>query len=510
MKSEGKFGARSAAEDGLDEPACEIRDSAAGTVEKIRRLLRSDPLNANAYRSLAKALKSAESSGVVRAAIKSADPLLARAARALASDDLETAEIILRKRLLEQPGSDHALYLMAKLARALDFEREAEELIRLVLEIEPHSSIARIELAALLDKRHRPIEACKELEVVLAREPHNEMANILKAAALGRSGGFAESAGIYRQLLETAPNDPWLWSTYGYTLKTMGEVDEGLQAMRQATKVAPHSGEAWWNLSNLKTVRFDASDIATMQAALNRRDLSDSDRLHMHFALGKAHEDAGEAATAFDHYREANGLRRRTTRYHPRAVSMEVEASIKLFSRPFFEQRAGSGTQARDPIFVLGLPRSGSTLIEQILASHAQIEGTKELHEIPIIARDLGRGTSAYFRTVESLTERRISGARGGISRAGARSAHDHPALLRRQDAQQLAAPSAHSSDVAQGEDHRCAPASARVRLLQLQAELRAGPRVQLRPRLDRPSLSRIRADDGAHRIRYCPGASIA
>jgi tetratricopeptide (TPR) repeat protein len=173
--------------------------------------------------------------------------------------------------------------------------------------------------------------------------------------------------------------------------------------MRQATKLAPDSGEAWWNLSNLKTVHFDAADIAAMRAAIDRHDLGEYDRFHLHFALGKAYEDVGDAAEAFAQYDRANAICSRSSNYHPEAITAEVNASVRLFSRQFFDERMGSGAAARDPIFVLGMPRAGSTLVEQILASHPEVEGTKELPNIPIIAQELGWDSGEYFRGIAAL-----------------------------------------------------------------------------------------------------------
>jgi tetratricopeptide (TPR) repeat protein len=204
-------------------------------------------------------------------------------------------------------------------------------------------------------------------------------------------------------LLELSPDEPGLWSAYGFMLKTMGRPDDGLRAMRRATEVAPRSGEAWWNLSNVKTARFEEADIAAMRAALDDADLGDQDRFHLHFALGKACEDAGDVAAAFDHYDRGNAIRRRSANYQPNAVTKEVDANLKFFSREFFDARSGWGNPARDPIFIVGLPRSGSTLIEQILASHPLVEGTKELPDIPIIARELGRGRGGYYRNIAEL-----------------------------------------------------------------------------------------------------------
>ena len=378
--------------------------------EELRRLLRGDPLNAGGYRLLARALRRRQEDsaqeGLIRTTVRAADQLLMRAGQALEADDLETAEIILRRRLVEQPDDVDALYLIARLAHLLDYDHEAEELLRLAFEILPNFSAARVALARLLDKRHRSIEAVAELEPVLETEP-NMIAQALKAAALGHGGEFDQSIEVYEQMLKTWPDEAGLWSTYGHQLKTVGRSEEGEAALRKATRMAPYRGEMWWNLANIKTAKFSDDEIATMLGALERNDLSDEDRWNMHFALGKVFEDAGDAPKAFAHYEKGNATRLPFMKHNPRQLTAEVDASARVFTREFFEQRSDWGAPNRDPIFVLGMPRAGSTLVEQILSSHPEVEGTKELPEIPIIAKALGRGRGIYYRNVAELGRER-------------------------------------------------------------------------------------------------------
>ena len=376
------------------------------TVE-LRELLTLRPFDSEAYQLLALALEELErrsnARGDVRTILRGTDMLLDRAARALDAMDFETAGVILRKRLLERPTDVDALHLMAKLADELNLETESEKLLRLALEFAPDFTFARIELARLLERHHRSQEARDELESVLQREPDNLFAKAVHAAALNRAGLYPEAEKLYEELLRSAPNEPALWITYGQILRTIGRSGEAVKAMRRATKVAPHSGEGWWNLANLKTVRFDVAEIAAMRTAVDQQNSNDYDRLHLHFALGKAYEDAHDAAEAFGQYDSANAICRKSSKYHSEAITADVNASVQLFSTRFFEERTGSGALAGDPIFVLGMPRAGSTLIEQILASHPDIEGTKELPDIPNIAKELGWARGDYFGTITGL-----------------------------------------------------------------------------------------------------------
>jgi hypothetical protein len=166
-------------------------------------------------------------------------------------------------------------------------------------------------------------------------------------------------------------------------------VSESITAYRRALSLEPTLGEVWWSLANLKTFRFSDADVRAMRQALAREDLSDDDRMHFNFALGKALEDAAAYQDSFSHYAAGNALRRIQHGYDPEEMSSFVRRSKALLTREFFAERAGAGVQARDPIFIVGLPRAGSTLIEQILGSHPLVEGTMELPQLPNIARRL-------------------------------------------------------------------------------------------------------------------------
>ena len=177
--------------------------------------------------------------------------------------------------------------------------------------------------------------------------------------------------------------------SYGHALKTAGRVPEGIEAYHQALQLEPRLGEAWWSLANLKTYRFQADQIGQMRSQLARTDLSDEDRFHFHFALGKALEDQAQYEQSFQHYREGNALRRSRVAYEPDRIRQHVAGARKLFSKEFFAARAGAGADTAGPIFIVGLPRAGSTLIEQILATHSQVEGTMELPDIPALAQTI-------------------------------------------------------------------------------------------------------------------------
>ena len=317
------------------------------------------------------------------------DPALLRAGQALVDNELPAAEGILRPYLKQRPTDVLAIRMMAELAARIGRLVDAENLLRRAIELAPGFTAARANLATVLYKQNRPADVIAELEQIEREGEGNFGHSGLKAAAFGRIGAHQEALGLYRQLLEARPDEPKLWMSFGHILKTVGDQAESIAAYRRAIAIRAAFGEAWWSLANLKTVRFDDADMAAMAAALDVSGASREDRFHLHFALGKAFEDRGQAEASFQHYAEGNRLRRQLIDYDPAVMHGHVERSIALFTPDFFAAREGLGTPSPDPIFILGMPRAGSTLVEQILASHPAIEGTAELPDIPAIARRL-------------------------------------------------------------------------------------------------------------------------
>ena len=318
------------------------------------------------------------------------NPVLLEAAVALNENRLHDAEPLLRQHLKADPFDVAAIRMMAELAGRIGRLKDAEALLRRAVELAPNFIPARSNLAIVLYRQNRADEAISELETLSALDPDDVTHDSLKAAAKGRLGDYEEAIELYGSVLERFPGQPKIWMSYGHLLKTVGQQAESVAAYRRALDVSPGLGEVWWSLANLKTVRFKDADIALMEAGLTRTDISSEDRFHLHFALGKALEDRKEAAASFHHYDEGNRLRAAELESHERNVSRHVEVAKALFTPAFVAQRAGQGCDAADPVFILGLPRAGSTLLEQILSSHSLVEGTMELPDIPHIAGQLG------------------------------------------------------------------------------------------------------------------------
>ena len=300
---------------------------------------------------------------------------------------LDVAERLLKPHLKEDPFDVRAIRMLAELAARIGRLKDSETLLRRALDIAPNFNPARANLAMVLGRLGRPGEALELLDELFESEPE-AIGNLnLKAATLGRLGDFEEAITLYRQVIERAPNQPRVWLSYGHILKTVGRQADGVAAYRKAVELRPTAGEAWWSLANLKTVRFTEDDIAEMQRALASPELNDDDRFHLEFALGKAFHDAGRSDEAFAHYAVANELRRKYHPFRQGDVTQLVDRSIELFTADILA-RSG-GCEAPDPIFILGMPRAGSTLVEQILASHSQVEGTSELADIAQLARQV-------------------------------------------------------------------------------------------------------------------------
>ena len=336
------------------------------------------------------------------------EPKLMEAAAALAGNKLAVSERILRPYLKEHPTDVAAIRMLAEIGARLERYDEAEKLLARCLELAPSFSAARHNYASILLRENRPRAALVEADRLLASEPRNPGYRALKAATLSQLGEFQQASQAYQSLLNEFPNQPRGWMSYGHTLKTLGKVKKGIDAYRRAIAQLPSLGEAYWSLANLKTFRFTPDDIVAMRAQLDRDTLKDEDRFHFEFALGKALEDGGHHADSLEHYKKANALRRRSLPYHAGQTTAFAHRLATIFTRSFFEKRADAGSQHRDPIFIVGMPRSGSTLIEQILSSHSQVEGTMELHDVGQISRELGQwtkreGVASYPEVLEQI-----------------------------------------------------------------------------------------------------------
>jgi len=321
--------------------------------------------------------------------VSTRDPRLTAPATALLNDRVSEAEALLRAHLSQNPMDVVAIRMQADVAVRMRRTARAAQMLAYCLELAPYYTEARHDYAVVLHKLNRNTEALAQLEQLLAAEPGNPSYLNLEAAVLTRTGDHARAAEIYASILADYPGNANVWISLGHTLRTTGRREEAIAAYRRAIELAPGLGEAWWALANIKTLRFSTDDVAAMRQQLARADLTNSDRIHLRFAVGKALEDAADYGESFRQYAEGNRLRRSGAGYDAGAITALVRRSIDTFTRKFFAGRQGWGATARDPIFVIGLPRSGSTLVEQILASHSSVEGTMELVNVVALAWSL-------------------------------------------------------------------------------------------------------------------------
>ena len=314
------------------------------------------------------------------------DTRLLAAAHALCNNDIPNAELRLRDHLKQHPTDVAALRMLAEVAGRLGRNQDAAAMLERCLQLAPSFDAARHNYALVLYRQNKCAAALLQIEALTAKQPRNAGYDNLKAVVLAKIGDYQESIDLYASVLERHPAQAKIWLSYGHALSTAGRLKESIAAYRRCIELAPDSGEAYFSLANLKTFRFDDAAIADMQGRLATSSLSDDDRAHFHFAIGKALEDGRHYQQSFDHYAAANEFRRRQVGYRAADTTAAARRSGQLFTADFFAARAGFGARAADPIFVVGLPRAGSTLIEQILASHSQVEGTMELPDLMQIA----------------------------------------------------------------------------------------------------------------------------
>jgi tetratricopeptide (TPR) repeat protein len=307
----------------------------------------------------------------------------------LAEGDMHAAEQLLRPFLLQHPDHVEAMRLLARIGMKLEVLDDAEFLLESVLEFAPDYHAARYDYTQVLIDRQKHGDALRQIEQLLAIEPRNPIFRSLHGNILVGLGEHDAALKIFDELLDQTPGNPTLHLAIAHAHKTVGRPREAIESYRRAAEVRPNFGDAYWSLANLKTYRFTDGELARMrvQEALPATPMVD--RYHLCFALGKALEDRGEFAESFHFYERGNAQKRGELRYDPDALERNFKRQASVCTREFFAERSGAGCTGNEPIFIVGLPRAGSTLIEQILASHSMIEGTKELADIPRLVQHL-------------------------------------------------------------------------------------------------------------------------
>jgi Flp pilus assembly protein TadD len=357
------------------------------TVEQAREVVEGDDNCAEAHRLLGMALRQlgdvegAREAELQAIELSSLHPDIFQAIMALAEGRLNSAERLLRPFLKDHPDDAAALRLLAEVGVRTGHLDVAESFVRKALLVAPDYVRAR----ELLDR----------IETI----PRGGVEGETRGSAIVPTGEaqYAEALELYEKVVEKFPDSSDNWVSYGHVLRTVGSQDEAVSAYRRAIELRPDSGDAWWALADLKTRPLGEDDIFQLEKLLEGQIPDKNNRSSIHFALGRALEQVGRFDRSFEQYVEGNRLKSQTAQHDRAAVSRHVDASIQLFDHGFFEARHGAGFDGRDPIFILGMPRAGSTLIEQILSCHREVEGTMELGDLPAIAKWLGEGRNSGF-----------------------------------------------------------------------------------------------------------------
>jgi tetratricopeptide (TPR) repeat protein len=321
-------------------------------------------------------------------------PEIVTAFSMFADNEISDAEQLLRRYLLAHGDHVEGMRLLAQIGVKMDVYDDAEILLESALALAPAYDALRYDYALILLRRHKHVRAREEMEKLLAKDPGNRDYRTTHATIRTGFGDYEKALPLYREILAETPDRPELHLSIAHALKTIGSTAEAIESYRAAAASRPRFGDAYWSLANLKTYRFTDAEIAQMRADEAAPRIGLEDRYHMCFALGKALEDRGEYAESFAFYERGNALKKSESRYRPEPLERNARLQAEVCTREFFEARRGVGCDSRAPIFIVGLPRSGSTLLEQILASHSKVEGTMELADILRMVQDMqGRET---------------------------------------------------------------------------------------------------------------------
>jgi len=322
--------------------------------------------------------------------LKSLPPEVVTATALFHDGEIRMAEQMVRAFLLSHGDHPEAMRLLAKIGVKEGVLDDADLLLQGVLALAPDHRAARFEYAELLADRHKFQEAGAQLALLQKDDPDNLDYRSLQATIAVGLGEHRRAIGLYHRMLAERPDQPDFYLWLGHAKKTIAQTEDAVTAYRRAAKLRPDFGDAYWSMANLKRYRFDDDEVETMRRQEEKA--APTDRYHLCFALGKALEDREDYEASWRYYERGNALKREESRYRPEVIESNSKNQIETCTRAFFTARAGWGSQRPDPIFIVGLPRSGSTLLEQILASHSQIDGTQELPDIQHIVLELQQG----------------------------------------------------------------------------------------------------------------------
>jgi tetratricopeptide (TPR) repeat protein len=368
---------------------------APAAIESFARAVTRNPALLGAWRMLeglcrltARNAEAADAASQA-ARLQSLPPEILTASGLLADGDLDVAEPLVRAFLLQHGHHVEAMRLLARIGMARQVYDDAELLLAGVLELAPHYRAARQDYASVLVELHKHEQARSEIDTLLKDDPDNRELRTLDAFNSVGIGEHERAIALYRSLLLASPEDADVHLSIAHAEKTLGRTQQAIESYHKAAACRPEFGDAYWSLANLKTYRFTDEELARMRVVESSAATSSADRCQLCFALGRALEDRGEYQQSFQFYLRGNALKRAESAYQADIIENNARRQIEVCTAEFFASRQGWGAANPDPIFIIGLPRSGSTLIEQILASHSKVEGTYELVHIAQATRRL-------------------------------------------------------------------------------------------------------------------------
>ncbi|MDX1500049.1 MAG: sulfotransferase [Woeseiaceae bacterium] len=331
----------------------------------------------------------------------------------IAQGGLLKAEDICRRYLLKVPHDVEGMRLLAEIGSRLGVLDDAEFLLESAAELAPDNVPVRVDYVRVLRKRQKFARALDEAKKLLDTAPETPQFQSIYAIECMQTGDYDTALEYFGRVLERVPGDPVTLTARGHALKTRGDYEDAVAAYRAALASQPAYGEAWYSLANLKVYSFSDDEIRAMRETEKIPHLAHMDRVHLCFALGKAHEDKGEYETSFGYYERGNRLRKTQCRYYADQMAEDLAAQHRVCTEQLFQAQAGSGHDAPDPVFIVGLPRAGSTLLEQILSSHSQVDGTLELPNILSLSQRLRRrgrqdGGAPYPENLADLTAKEL------------------------------------------------------------------------------------------------------
>jgi tetratricopeptide (TPR) repeat protein len=310
----------------------------------------------------------------------------------IAHGKLIKAEELCSGFLQEVPRHVEGMRLLADIVNRLGNIEDAESLLESAVEISPDSTQVRIDYIHVLRKRQKHKKALAQAKFLLAKDSRNPQFQSVFAYESIQLGDYSSALLAFDSILEIIPEDPVTLTSRGTALKTTGQLDKAIDSYRRAIKEHQGHGEAYYSLANLKLFSFSEEEIVIMEAQVGSLGISHMSRVYINFALGKAYEDKGLFEKSFEHYELGNSYKKAQSRYKSNELTNEFQAQADVFDDAFVARHSDTGHDAPDPIFIVGLPRAGSTLLEQILASHSQVDGTMELPNMLSLAQKLRRG----------------------------------------------------------------------------------------------------------------------